>query len=286
MSTLKIQNADADNRFIGTNGTGSTSGDPFYTIPFDFKLAVRKGLVFKHEIVNVIGHKYLLGTSEVVVAELDATDTIDQSAIDATPATVTVSSSDADDTSAGAGVRTLTLSGLDTSGDAQSETITMDGQTGVTSSNTYSAILGMEALTWGATTFNEGTIYTGTGSITAGKPAVICFAIGFDAARSQGGNKALNAYYVVPNNRTFYPFALTATVGTTNKDVQIHIQHSTNGVNWITEEVFEYESGSAIAKPINAIHGVIAGDHVRITAISSAASTNMSVSLDGYLIES
>ena len=284
MSQLEIKNGAAVTKYLGTSGTGTT-GDPFFSIPYDFTLAVRTGNVFKHEVVNVIGHKYALGTGQVVIAELDAADTISQSAIDATPATVTVSSSDTDDTSAGAGIRTLTLSGLDSSGDAQSETITMNGQTGVTSANTYSAILGMEGLTWGASTFNEGTVYAGSGSITAGKPAVIMFSIGFDAARSAGGNKGLTAYYVVPNNRTFYGFHLTATVGTASKDVQIHIEHSTNGVNWKTEEVFEYESGSAISKPINALHAIVAGDHIRITGISSASGTNMSVSLDGYLVQ-
>ncbi len=284
MSQLEIKNGAAVQKFLGTAGVGTT-GDPYFSIPYDFTLAVRTGNVFKHEVVNIIGHKYALGTTQVVIAELDATDTISQSAIDATPATVTVSSADADDTSAGAGARTLTLTGLDSSGNSQSETITMNGQTGVTSANTYSAILDMEVITWGATTWNEGTIYTGSGSITGGKPAVIMFSIGFDAGRAQGGNKGLSAYYVVPLARTFYGFYLTATVGTASKDVQIHIEHSSDGVNWVTEEVFEYESGSTISKPINALHAIVAGDHLRVTGISSASGTNMSVSLDGYLVQ-
>ncbi len=283
--SLKIKNADATNRFLAAIGLGSTDADPFFSIPADFYLEIRKANVPKHSLVNIFGHKDALGTAEVVLAELPAADDIDQSAIDATPATVKVSSSDADDTSAGAGLRTLTLSGLDSSGDAQSETITMNGQTGVTSANTYSAILGLKGLTWGATTWNEGIVYVGTGTITAGKPAVILTAIGFDATRARGDNKALSAYYVVPNAKTFYGVHLTGKVGTSNKDVQIHIQVSSDGVNWITEEVFEFESGSNIVKPINALPAQVAGTHIRITGVSSAAGTNVSGVLDGVLID-
>lgn len=283
MSQLEIKNGAAVQKFIGTMGTG-TSGDPFFYINADFNLEVRKGNVFKHEIVNIIGHKYALGTAEVVVSEVDAGDDLNQSTIDATPATVKISSVDTGDTSGGAGLRTLTLSGLDSSGDAQSETITMNGTTEVVSANTYSAILGLRGLTWGATTWNEGIIYCGSGTVTAGKPAVLFFAMGFDAARARGGNKGLSAYYVVPNGKTFYGFWLTSTVGTSGKDVQVHIQVSSDGVNWVTEEVFEYESGSVISKPIHGLSMQAAGTHIRITAISSAASTNMAASLDGYLI--
>ena len=251
----------------------------------DFDLEVRRGNISGITAVNIIGHKYALGTGEVVIGELDAADDIVQSAISATPATVKVSSVDTGDTSAGAGLRTLTLSGLDSSGDALSETITMNGQTEVTSSGTYSAILGLRGLTWGATTWNEGIIYCGTGTVTTGKPAVICFAMGFDAARSRGGNKGLCAYYVVPNGKVFYGIALDATLGTANKDVQIHLQVSADGINWITEEVFEFESGSVIDKVLHDFPAQAAGVHIRITAIASSSGANTSAVMDGYLID-
>lgn len=249
----------------------------------DYNLEVRRGNVPGVSVFNVIGHKYALDTTEVVIAELDSTDDIDQSALHATPATVTISSSSANDTSAGSGVRTVHIFGLGSDGLVQFENVTMNGQTAVTTSNTWKNVNGMIALTWGGTTWNEGTIYAGTGTVTSGKPAVIAYSIGFDSARSKGGNKGLGCYYCVPTGRKFYGIALAVTVGTTNKDVQVHIQRSADGINWITEEVFESVGGASIVKDIKDFSAV--GDEcIRITGIASASGANVSAVLDGYLV--
>lgn len=73
-------------------------------------------------------------------------------------ATVKVSSSSANDTSAGTGARTVKLWGLNSSYVEQSETITLNGVTAVTSVNTYIAINHIEVLTVGSGGVNAGTI--------------------------------------------------------------------------------------------------------------------------------
>lgn len=79
-------------------------------------------------------------------------------------------STDADDTAAGAGARTVRIYGLDADYLLQEETITLNGTTDVPTVNTYTMIYRMEVLTAGATDSNEG-IITATadtdGTITA-----------------------------------------------------------------------------------------------------------------------
>jgi hypothetical protein len=85
--------------------------------------------------------------------------------------TMTVSSSDVNDTSAGTGARTVLISGLDGSYNEISETITMNGQTPVTTSNSYLRVNRALVLTAGSGGVNAGIIYVGTGTVTSGVPA-------------------------------------------------------------------------------------------------------------------
>ncbi len=244
----------------------------------DYNLEVLRGNVAGHTMVAIEGHDEDLTTTHTTIHPSGTTLNIDQSGIDATPATVDVASTDADDTSAGAGVRTLTLSGLDSSGVAQSETITMNGQTEVTSSGTYSAVLGLRCLTWGASTFNEGTIWCGNGTFTAGVPGTKYFSMNPEF------NNALTAYYVVPAGKTLYLREFTMTVATTNKDVEFFIDQSANGVNWFTEIVFGMEPGE-FQDDLRAIPGIVAGQHVRVEGISSASGTDVSTVLSCELVD-
>lgn len=244
----------------------------------DYNLEVLRGNVPGHVMVSISGHDETLTTTRTTITPTITTANITQSAIAATPAKVKVASTDADDTSAGAGVRTLTLEGLDSSGDAQTETITMNGQTEVESTKLYSAILGWRALTWGATTYNEGTIWVGSGTFTSGVPAVQMFA---GEIRENRGN---TAYYVVPNGKTLYQRYITINVATTNKDCDFFIETSTNGLNWFTQPNYGMEpsefQGKIIATP-----GLPAGSHLRVEGISSASGTDVIVILDCELID-
>ena len=117
-----------------------------------------------------------------------------------TEATMTVSSSDADDTSAGTGARTVSVYGVDGSWDEVSETATLNGTTGVTLSNSYMIVHRMAVETAGSGNENAGILYVGTGTITAGKPAVV------ECLVSAGINQSQVAYWPVPNG---YSFACT-----------------------------------------------------------------------------
>jgi hypothetical protein len=244
----------------------------------DYNLEVLRGNVAGSTMVSITGRDTALTTSRITVAPTSTTANIDQSGIHTTPATVDVASTSANDDAGGSGLLTLTLMGLDASGDAQTETITMDGQTEVTSSNTYSAVNGWRGLTWGATTWNEGTIWVGNGTFTAGVPATEYIAGEIRANRDH------TAYYTVPTGKTLYLRQFTPGVATSNKDVEFFVEVSANGINWFTEQEFTMETfifqGDVIAVP-----GIPAGWHVRIEALSSAAATDVTVILGCQLVD-
>jgi hypothetical protein len=124
---------------------------------------------------------------------------------------MTVSSSDANDTSAGTGARTIQISGLDGSYNEVSETIIMNGQTAVTTSNTYLRVNRALVLTAGSGGANAGIIYVGTGTVTAGVPVNKYTTINGD-----GLNQSLQAFWTVPAGYTAYIYQTNISTGTSS----------------------------------------------------------------------
>ena len=115
-------------------------------------------------------------------------------------------------------------------------------------------------------------------TFTSGVPATKYFSMNLEF------NNALTSYYVVPAGKTLYLREFTMTVATTNKDVSFFVEQSSNGINWFTELVFGMEPGE-FQDDIIAIPGIVAGNHVRVEAISSAASTDVSTVLSCELVD-
>lgn len=84
---------------------------------------------------------------------------------------VTVSSSSANDTSAGTGARTVRVFGVNSAGAFATEDFTLTGTTKVTGTTSWWRVLKMEVLTAGSGAINAGDIYAGDGVVTAGVPA-------------------------------------------------------------------------------------------------------------------
>lgn len=153
-----------------------------------------------------------VGTSETTVWN----ETTTFVAYPATAAVVTVSSSSANDTSAGTGARTVTLSGLDANYNVISEVITMNGQTAVTSVNLYLRLSPLTTLTAGSGGKNAGVIYAGTGSVSVGVPATIYSSMGV------GYNESHQAFYTVPAGMTGYITDVSATTDTAGTRVLLY----------------------------------------------------------------
>jgi len=90
-----------------------------------------------------------------------------------TNALMNVSSSSANDASAGTGMQTVTIYGVDEDWEPVKETVTLNGVSDVAMISNMMIVYRMVGETGGSGGTNAGVIYVGTGTNTAGKPAVV-----------------------------------------------------------------------------------------------------------------
>ena len=109
-----------------------------------------------------------------------------------------VSSSSTDDAAAGTGARTIVVSGLDENYNEASETVTLNGQTEVLTTTTFIRVFRAYVATAGSGGTAAGTIYVGTGTVTAGVPATVYAEIAL------GENQTTMALWTVPAGYTLY----------------------------------------------------------------------------------
>jgi hypothetical protein len=109
-----------------------------------------------------------------------------------------ISSSSASDTSAGTGARTVFIEGLDGDYNVVSETVILNGQTAVNTVEEYLYVNSFYVVTVGSGGVNAGDINAGTGTVTAGVPAVLYDLI------AVGYNNRTTGHYCVPAGYTAY----------------------------------------------------------------------------------
>lgn len=109
-----------------------------------------------------------------------------------------VSSSSTDDAAAGTGARTVVVFGLDQNYNEASETVELDGQTEVLTTTTFIRVFRAYVATAGSGGTAAGTIYVGTGTVTAGVPATVYAEIAL------GENQTTMALWTVPAGYTLY----------------------------------------------------------------------------------
>jgi hypothetical protein len=157
-----------------------------------FELQVARGQIQGHSVVTIAGYN-----SDVDQAWEMITPVGDLSYA-AAALQMTVSSSSASDTLAGTGARTVLITGLDANYAVITETVTLNGQTAVTTTNSFLRINSMLVTSAGTGLANAGIIYIGTGTVTSGVPATIYNLI------SIGFNSATSSQYTVPAGYTGY----------------------------------------------------------------------------------
>jgi len=109
-----------------------------------------------------------------------------------------VSSNNANDTANGTGARTVYLQGLDASHNVISEIVTLNGQTEVLTVKSYLHVNQCYVATAGSLDSAAGTIYFGTGVVTAGVPATVYDVIEYDY------NTRVTGSYTIPAGYTGY----------------------------------------------------------------------------------
>jgi len=158
-----------------------------------FGLQVSRGQIQGHSSVIVFGYNSDVDTSEESVWPAGGTIPHPTSA-----SVLKISSSDANDTSAGTGAQTVFIEGLNGNFAVVSETVILNGQTAVNTTNSYLYVNRFYVVTVGSGGVNAGNINAGTGTVTSGVPAVLYDII------ATGYNNRTTGHYCVPAGYTAY----------------------------------------------------------------------------------
>lgn len=241
--------------------------------PFsDFCLEVAKGNVPGHAIYHHFSHNESTDTTLRTVWPYTGSYAFPSSA-----STMTVSSDDANDTSAGTGAQTVLVEGLDADYVEASETVSMNGLTAVTTTNTYLRINRVTVASAGSGGVNAGGIYVGTGTVTSGVPANVYGII------SAGYCHSLMGHYTVPANKTWYLCKFRVSSGT-QKQTQIRMLVRPYGEVFRTvvdSHFFQNGQENNYQPPIP----MLAKTDIDVKANVDATTTALSVSGDAILVD-
>jgi hypothetical protein len=158
-----------------------------------FELQVARGQIVGHRSVTIFGFNPDVDTAEVSVWPLQSLITRPATALQ-----MRVSSTNINDTAAGTGARTIVIEGLDGDYNEVTETVTLNGQTFVSTTASFLRINYMYVATAGSSLSAAGDIYVGTGTVTAGVPATVYDIIKFNY------NDTITGSYTVPAGHTAY----------------------------------------------------------------------------------
>jgi hypothetical protein len=173
-----------------------------------FELQVARGQITMHSSFCQFGINATVGTSNETVWIGSSLYTFPAAA-----SVLKVSSSSADDASpSGTGAQTVQIQGLNAAYEAVVETVILNGQTEVNTTNSYLRVNKMTVLTAGSGGTSVGNIYAGTGIVTAGVPAVVVNQTGILANETESG------FYSVPAGHTAFINMWTMSSGNTTPD--------------------------------------------------------------------
>ena len=185
-----------------------------------FELQVSRGQIAFHRNVTVFGFNADVDTTQVSVWPLPSLITFPAAAIQ-----MTVSSSSANDTSAGTGARTIVVQGLDANYNEVTEIVTMNGQTAVTMIASLLRVNYAYVATAGSGNSAAGNIYIGTGTVTSGVPATVYDIIKLDYNNTTTGS------YTIPAGYTAYMSQGLFSTGQASGSTQVEGRLLTRGVN-------------------------------------------------------
>lgn len=207
-----------------------------------FELQVSRNQIQGHRNVTVFGFNSDVDTSQVSVWPLPSLIPFPSAALQ-----MTVSSTSANDTSAGTGAQTIVVQGLDANYNEVTETVTLNGQTAVTMTASLLRVNYAFVATAGSGNSAAGDIYIGTGVVTAGVPATTYNIIKFDY------NDTTTGSYTVPAGYTAYVSQGLFSSGQASGSTQVQgrlVVRGTNNIrrtaalttlnNGVANYVFEY----------------------------------------------
>lgn len=214
-------------------------------IPFELAVASDRDTV--GSAVFKFGYNAAVGNTAETIWSLGGAYTWPSAA-----ATLEVTSSDVNDTSAGTGARTVVLEGLDANYAEISETVTLNGQTAVTTTNSFLRCHRAYVATAGTGEVNAGVIYAAnsSGAHTAGVPNDLTLVYSSIAA---GEGQTLQCFYTVPANKTAYCTVVQASTIDASNAVTITLRKREEGQGWRVQKraiVFQTVYNSSHTIPI------------------------------------
>jgi hypothetical protein len=241
--------------------------------PFD--LQVLRGQVDGHTAIFVSGYNTSVGTTYETIWSESTVYSYPASA-----SVMTISSSSASDTAAGTGARTITIYGLDGSYNQINETVSLNGQTGVSTTNSYLRVLHLLVNTAGSGGAAAGTIYAGTGTVTTGKPANV-----YSAYTADGGSTA--CIYTVPAGYTGYVFDFLVSSGITTANAFSSIGLYARPYGGVFDNTIQGRcaNGGSFTIPLNYPIAFSEKSDIEVRALSSTAGANVTANFSILLVK-
>ncbi len=243
-----------------------------------FELQVSRGQIAFHEFVHKFGFNSSVSTSLATIWLQGGLYSYLGSA-----STLYISSSSTDDTGAGTGARTVTVSGLDNNFDEKIETVTLNGQAGVElNGSTWFRVNRIVVNTAGSGGANAGVLYVGTEATPSGGVPTNKYAtVGI------GDNQTLMMTYTIPRGYTAF---------ITQKDVSASssagkfailslVARPFGGVFNVKDRVLSSEGYSTISYPYPLKFTEKTDIEIRAQADSSGGTVTVSAALDIILIQ-
>lgn len=199
----------------------------------------------------------------------------------AAAAVMYVSSSSANDASAGTGARTVTFYGLDANYEEINETVTLNGQTQVATTKSFLRVFRGFVATVGSGGTNAGDIYIGTTGASAGVPTGT-----FYAKITAGEAQTLMAVYTVPAGKTLYISQGTATHGTDTAGAYMTIRFMVRSYGGVFRTTVKVDvTGSELLFPFMYPLKITEKSDIEVRAICNKNQVNaVSATFDGVLI--
>lgn len=194
------------------------------SVPRDFIFEISKGTIPGHSCIHNFGHNSDVGNAWVDIWDYNTLYTF---MTVATP--LNVSSTDINDDFGSTGAWNVTLIGLDANFAILTESVIMDGQNNVTTTNAFIRLNLVTVEVSGATGTNEGDIYVGVGQIVAGVPATVY------AQVPVGMGQSLMAIYTIPVNKTGFMLNLFITLDE-DKSLEVALFSRPVGGTWNVKE--------------------------------------------------
>jgi len=209
-----------------------------YSPPKNAMLEMSKGTIGGHTLVTFFGHHPLVGMVEETIWPCESLFSFPSGA-----STMTISSDDANDTSAGTGLRSILILGLGPNFFPQSEVVVTNGLSAVTTVNQYIRINTLVGLTAGSGGKNAGKVFIGIGTVTAGKPATVFNCV------AEGANLNETAFYTIPAGKSGYVIQALYD-GEANKDLVLNAYLRTPPGLFLRVAAFNLSSASAALLPL------------------------------------